>query len=204
MSDNFDFTDMEWSGFIEATADIEPTAFHAFAMPLVGSDGDGRQAIDLGFGGGRDTRVFLANGWSVYATDVTPEAAQILLSRVDPDQRDRLTIEIGRFHEVNLPMADLVYASYSLPFAAGDFEASVDAALAAVRPGGWFAGVFFGVNDEWISPEVAAVTREWIGARFAGWESIRIDEFDDDGEFGMEGDTKHWHWYFVAAQRPRS
>ena len=202
MSEPLDFTDMDWTPFLEATADLEPTGFHEFAMSHVGTDGADRHAIDLGFGGGRDTRLMLSRGWNVFALDVTPEAETILLERVDPDHRDRLEIAIGRFEEVPLPSTDLVFASYSLPFAASALDAAMAAAVASVRTGGWFTGVLFGENDDWISDEVAAVTREWIADKLADFDPVHIEETDADAEFGTDGETKHWHWYFVAAQRP--
>ena len=41
-----------------------------------------------------------------------------------------------------------------------------------------------------------------VHVRAADFDPVHIEETDADAEFGTDGDTKHWHWYFVAAQRP--
>ncbi len=57
-------------------------------------------------------------------------------------------------------MADLVFASLSLPFAGDKHDSSVRRALAAVKPGGWFVGVLFGHNGTWASnPAVSSIDR---------------------------------------------
>jgi len=193
--------EVDWSDFIERTAEQPNLPHFDKTLAIVGAEGHGRMVIDLGFGGGRDARVFLANGWRVFGVDVTPAAEKAMLDRVPDDQRERLEIAIGRFHEVDLPDADLVYASFSLPFAGQDFEATIDAALAALKPGGYFAGILFGMNDDWIADDVAGVTREWIVSRFEGMTIETIDETDEDGPYGGGQDTKHWHYYLVVARR---
>lgn len=192
-----------WAPFLEGTADRPPLRFFDRAMEFVGgNDGRGRLAIDLGCGGGAETRALLDRGWSVFATDRSPTAERLLLDRVPPNARHRLTIAIGRFETVALPDADLVYAQMSLPFAGDGFAEATDAAIAAVRPGGAFVGHFFGMDDDWIAnDDVTGVTRQWVEERFAAFDSVQIDEINEDGPFGLDSNTKHWHYYFVLAHR---
>lgn len=192
-----------WAPFLEGTADRPPLPFFDRAMEFVGDDaGPGRVAVDLGCGGGSETRALLSRGWHVFATDGSPSAERLLLERIRAEEKSRLTIEIGRFETVDLPEADLVFAQMSLPFAGTEFEEATNNALAAVKPGGVFAGHFFGVNDDWADGEQAtAVDREWIDERFASMSEVVVAETDAEGPFGLEGRMKHWHFYFVMARR---
>lgn len=192
-----------WAPFLEGTADRPPLPFFDQAIEFVGrSRGDERVAIDLGCGGGAETRALLDRGWSVFATDSSPSAERILRERVSEEDVDRLTIRIGSFEVLDLPDADLVFAQMSLPFAGPRLEAATANALSAVKAGGVFAGHFFGVNDDWIDGDnTAAVDRAWITDRFASMSELVIDETDTEGPYGLEGGTKHWHYYFVLARR---
>ncbi len=166
-----------------------------------GDNGGGRLAIDLGCGAGNEVLPLLERGWRVHAIDGEPKAIEILESRVPAEMRTKLTTEVARFHEADLPQADLVFASPSRPFAGEDQDEAVSHALDAIRPGGWFVGVFFGENDSWASLEdVASVDRSRISSLFEGFDPVEVDEEEFDGPSGA-GD-KHWHWFVVAARRP--
>jgi len=192
-----------WADFLEGTADRPPLPFFDRAMEYVGNvEVDGRFAIDLGCGGGAETRALLARGWRVFAIGSSPSAEKLIRDRVGSVDEDRLTIAIGDFKDVDLPAADLVYAQMSLPFAGPCLEEATDSALSAVNSGGVFAGHFFGANDDWIDGvNTAAVDREWINQKFHAWNDLTIHETDQEGPFGLEGNTKHWHYYFVLAHR---
>lgn len=166
-----------------------------------GERGEGRVAIDLGCGAGNEAVALLERGWSVHAVDGERRAIEILTDRVPPELAKNLTSEVNLFHEANLPEADLVFASLSLPFAGTHLRASVEAALKATRANGWFVGVFFGHNDTWAAEEdVATVDRASIEEMFSGFEAISIEESEFDGPSGAG--PKHWHWFVVRAQRP--
>lgn len=196
-----DFSNYDWAGFLSATAVRDTGPLLPSALDFVGESGEDRLVIDFGCGGGADTRWFLERGWRVHAVDVTPEAEQLILDRVRPEAASRLTIDIGTFHEVDLPPADLVYASFSLPFAGSDLDAALANGLGAVKPGGAFFGNLFGHNDTWApDPEVASVDRDDIDRTFAAFSEVTVQEFDEDGPYGA-GDMKHWHFYIVEARR---
>jgi SAM-dependent methyltransferase len=166
-----------------------------------GSVGAGRQAIDVGSGGGADTLNMLSRGWRVFALDAEPSARRLLEERTPLPVRDQLEISTGSFHSAALPPADLVYAQFSLPFAGADFDASVRNVLASVNPGGAFVGQFFGVNDDWASdPHVASVDRVWIEKAFADFGELEVDERDHIGPYGGDGSTKHWHFFHIRAR----
>ncbi len=198
-----EFEDHSWVAFIEATATRGPYEFFHSAMEFVdGNRGAGRLAVDLGCGGGADTRSLLVRGWRVVAVDAEPHARMALLEHTPDVYRDHLEIRIGTFEEVDLPPADLVYAQFSLPFAGDRLGPSVRNALAAVVPGGAFVGQFIAAEDDWASdPNVAVVDRPWITETFAPFSTLEIDERKHHGPGGADGATKHWHFFHVRARR---
>jgi SAM-dependent methyltransferase len=191
-----------WSDFYEATADRGLNERFLRAIELTaGNEGAGKVAIDLGSGAGVESKAFLDRGWSVFAIDAEPAAIERLLAEVGGEQRRRLTAVVGAFDEVELPQADLVFAQYSLPFAAADrLDDSVRAALAAVKPGGWFYGQLFGPNDDWANKGTTPIDRAAIIEHFAGFDPVSIEEEDavrDTVNLGM----KRWHVFTIEAQR---
>lgn len=166
-----------------------------------GHSGRGRLAVDLGCGAGNESIALLKMGWRVHAVDAEPRAVEILTERVPKGLAEMLTTQVSMFHEASLPEADLVFASLSLPFAAERLGESVAVAVGAVRPGGWFVGVFFGPNDTWASEEnVATVEADEIETMLDGFRKIGIEESEFDGPSGAG--PKHWHWYVASAYRP--
>jgi SAM-dependent methyltransferase len=202
MADN-EFVDHDWTEFLDATTSRGPLEYFHSAMAFVdGHRGGGRQAVDLGCGGGADARLLLARGWRVFAVDAAPRAKLLLEGATPPGHRDRLDIAIGQFHEVSLPDADLVYAQFSLPFAGDHLESAVANAISAVVPGGAFVGQLFGVNDDWADDEgVAWVDRSWIDRTFEGFTELDVDERDHRGPYGQHGATKRWHFFHVRARK---
>lgn len=198
-----EFVDHDWVEFLEATTSRGPLEYFHSAMSFVdGHRGGGRQAIDLGCGGGADTRLLLARGWRVFAVDAEPRAGILLEESVPQQHRDRLDVAIGRFHEVDLPEADLVYAQFSLPFAAEHLDEAIENALAAVVPGGVFVGQFFGADDDWAHDDgVAWVDRSWVDHTFSDFAELDIDERDHRGTYGSHGASKRWNFFHVRARR---
>lgn len=192
-----------WAGYAEGTAGRPPTKFLEVALDRAGSKGLGRLAIDLGSGAGNETLALLDNGWRVLAVDGEPRAMEILESRVADRHVPRLETRIAQFANLDLPKADLVLASLSLPFAGEALPLVMEKALDAVVGGGWFIGVLFGVNDTWASePDVAVVERAEIEAWLGSFTDVGIEEEEFDGSSGAG--PKHWHWYVVSARRPGS
>jgi tellurite methyltransferase len=169
--------------------------------PAAGSPG---RAIDLGCGEGRDTLELLRRGWRVLAIDMMPEAFDLLLSRVPPDQRSRLETRIAAMERLDLEpgSCDLLNASYTIPFCeAGRFEAMWRTVTGAVRRGGRLAGQLFGDRDDWARcGDRCHFSRSQVDQLFAGftWESFREEEHDE----ADSGGVKHWHvFHFVARKR---
>lgn len=183
----------------QATRSVRPLCLDA--MDLAGP-GNGRQAVDLGCGAGKETLALLNEGWRVHAVDSLPGTGERLLAIV-PAAMDRLLyVDMRPFEDIRgLPEADLIFAGYSLPFIhPRDFGRIWRMMLDSLRPAGVIAVNLFGDRDSW------ADIAEWnfhteADARqlFDGLEILKFEVYDDDGQ-SFRG-PKHWHIFDVIATR---
>jgi SAM-dependent methyltransferase len=159
-------------------------------------------AVDLGCGEGRDTLELLRRGWRVLAIDDHPEAFEHLVARVPPAQADQLETRIAGFRNTRLPRADLVNASYALPFCEpGDFPAVWREIAGAIRRGGRFAGQFFGDRDDWARlPDRTHHTRSQVEELLREFEVEMFKEEEKD-DATATGGWKHWQIFHVVARR---
>ena len=112
------------------------------------------EAVDLGCGAGIETAAMLDQGWRVVATDEQAEAIDRLRRRIPAGSEDRLRTEVTPMEAFEVPESDLVWASFSLFFCDPDRFADVwGRLLAALRPGGRFAGQLLGDRDAWAGDE---------------------------------------------------
>ncbi len=162
----------------------------------------GRVAVDLGAGEGRDSAELLKRGWCVVAIDGEPEAARRMLARGDLEGRDRLKVVIAEFGSVEIPACWLLNAAYALPFCpAGDFEGLWRKCAAAVEPGGWFVGQFFGDRDDWAAlTDRSHQTRSGVERLLVEFEVEIFEEEERDGADAL-GFAKHWHVFHVVARK---
>ena len=130
-------SDRSWSDYYQQVAqrpvrDLLLQAVELFASPGV--------AIDLGCGGGIETRELLRRGWHVVAVDQEAAALDTTFGQAPPEARDLLTTECATFRSVLLPAADLIWAGLSLPFCHPDhFGRLWEQISTALREGGRFA-----------------------------------------------------------------
>jgi hypothetical protein len=159
------------------------------------------QAIEIGFGDGRETLALLHVGWRVLAIDAAPAAADVLRPQVPESAADRLTIESVPAETVELPPFDLLYAGYSLPFLdPAKFNDFWDGVRSHVRPGGFVVVNFFGPHDSWFGRDgMSFIDLDTVRGLVDDLEVLAIDEQDADGESFLG--PKHWHVFDVIARR---
>ena len=195
----------DWSGYFGAV--LGKPARETLLKALQGFEAAGeaegpRFAIDLGCGEGRDTLELLGRGWRVLAIDESQEGLDLLTGRVPADARSRVETRRAPFRGLSLPTADLVNASFCLPFCQpADFPALWGTIVAAIRPGGRFAGQFFGERDEWAAiPDRTHHTRAQVDRLFADFLLESLQEEDRDSKTAT-GEPKHWHVFHVVARK---
>lgn len=199
-----DYSEVEdWPGYFQSV--IGKGARETLVAALDAFEAEGRLeglAMDIAAGEGRDTLELLARGWRVVATDSHPDAFPLLWPRVPEPARTRLTTLQVAFDATEVPACDLVNASFALPFCEprhfpGCWRRIVD----GIRPGGRFAGQFFGDRDTWASlPGRSHQSREEVLALLAGFdiEMMRVEERDDPPDLRS---PKHWHLFHVVAKK---
>ena len=192
----------DWAAFYRSTIGREPRPLFAKGMAALEAAGVAPgQAIEIGFGDGRETLALLEAGWRVLAIDPEPAAAEVLQSQVPADVAGRLETRSVQAEDADVLPFDLLYAGYSLPFLDADaFDRFWNAARDRLRPGGILVVNFFGPHDSWAGRE---------GMRFIGVDAVRrlvdglellaLDEQDQDGESFLG--PKHWHVFDVIARR---
>jgi SAM-dependent methyltransferase len=207
---------MDWSDYYSKQAGRTPRATFLAALEAREHREPGR-AIDLGCGDGVETRALLDGGWSVLATDGDPGVVERVTSPLDEQQLARLEVRRAEFAEIAavpvgsstgpsggaddpwLPPADLIYAGFALPFCDPvSFPRLWAAIRVSLRPGGVFAGEFFGPDDEWNGrPGMTFHARTEVEAMLAGLRVVQLVEDNRDGR-SVHG-PKHWHVFHAVA-----
>ena len=172
-------------------------------------------AVDLGCGPGKEVAELLRRGWTVEAVDAYPDmvdaARAAAEATVGADQCSRsLRCVHQRLADWDAPAGsfDLVHAGFSLPFIArADFTALWARVVRSLRPGGLFAGQFFGPNDSFVAQSPAGSmsvhARADVDAMLVGLTVLSIAEEERDGVIGVPPNEvpKHWHVFHVIARR---
>ena len=162
----------------------------------------GGLAVDLAAGEGRDTLELLGRGWRVVATDSHPEAFSFLWPRVPEALKPNLTTVEVSFAETTMPDCDLVNASFALPFCEPrHFPGLWSRIVAAIRPGGRFAGQFFGTRDSWASlPDRMHHSRDQVLTLLEGFEIEMMNDEEKDDPPDVRK-PKHWQLFHVVARK---
>jgi tellurite methyltransferase len=188
----------EWSRFFKITKDHPQWALLERAASLFNQPG---HALDLGAGAGRDTRHLLAQGWTVTAVDREAYAVALLAEL----PRDSLQVVQSSFEDFDYGRAvyDLVSAQFALPF---NPRASFNSVFARIKqslkPGGIFTGQFFGIRDQWNTPEATMtfLTREQVDELLRDMRVIELMEEEHMGNTAT-GESKYWHVFHVIVQK---
>jgi tellurite methyltransferase len=170
-----------------------------------------RLALDVACGSGRDTLAMLARTrcrWRVWAVDAEQEGLRRLQSRLGDAERPRVQLVRAEMESLPTlpglpPELDLVNASFALPFCRPEaFPALWSFVMGRLRPGGRFAGQFFGERDEWAGVRPASHhTRESVVSRLlAGMVIEHLEEVDREGD-DATGHLKHHHLFHVVARK---
>jgi tellurite methyltransferase len=186
------------------TADRPPRELLLRTLDHVEWEGKSRRqrvAIDLGCGAGTDSLELLRRGWRVVAIDQQPAALRFLSRRTPPRLRSALTLQNLAMEGLTLPKADLVYASFSLPFCDPEqFRPLWDAIRGALVPGGHFSGQLFGVRDEWAGKRPMSFhSLRQVRQLTKGYRTELLRESEEAGR-SFEG-PKHWHFFDLILER---
>src|SRR6185312_10891899 len=88
-----------WREYYERTAGQPPRQTLLAALDRCSAAAQGRSAVDLGCGDGRDTIELLRRGWRVLAIDAEPAAIALLRARPDLPPGAMLETRCARFED---------------------------------------------------------------------------------------------------------
>lgn len=185
-----------WKRYYKHVSGRHPRELMIQAMRRFGDRGqfDGT-AVDFGCGPGIEALALLSHGWHVLATDYQAESIERIEAQVPDEHKTRLTTLQASFEEVELPRADFIWAGNSLPFCLEEHLDQVIAnVIAALKPGGRFAGDFFGPRHQWASEDhVTPTTEEYVRNAFA---DLHLEYWlEHEGERDTTLGVQHWHGY---------
>lgn len=216
----------DWKEYYAAVAGMPPRDTLIRALDAFEAEDRGkaspvwRKALDIACGEGRDTREMLRRGgstrWKVMASDSTENAINLLSGSIGQRDQDRVFLvrcameelptryPMPRFDQTERPVdgVDLANASFALPFcipsAFGRLWTWIESAL---KPGGRFAGQFFGDRDEWacVRPK-SHFTKPQVEHLFRDWTIEHLEEVEKEGDDAM-GNAKYHHVFHVVARR---
>jgi SAM-dependent methyltransferase len=192
-----------WQRYFKHTQGRPPRRTLLFALDRFDAEGlSGGTAIDLGCGGGRDTVELLRRGWRVLALDGEPDAVRAV-RRLAEERNAAIDARVWRFEDIDaLPPADLVNASFCLPFCAPEsVDALWEAIRSALRPGGRFAGQLLGPHDTWVRTGEAWGVSAGKLARLTDGYAVERDTEEEDDAVTPSGRPKHWHIHHLVLKR---
>jgi hypothetical protein len=199
-----DYSEVEdWPGYFASVLGKGARETLVAALDSFDREGlTGGTGVDIAAGEGRDTLELLGRGWHVVATDNHPEAFPLLWPRVPEELKPRLTTVEVDFAQMQVPDCDLVNASFALPFCdPAHFPTLWDRLVAAIRPGGRFAGQFFGDRDTWASlPGRTHHSHDEVVALLEGFEIEMMNQEERDDPPDLRS-PKHWQIFHVVARK---
>lgn len=192
----------DWVGYYDAQIGREPREVLVRVLERFQREGRVGSAVDLGCGDGTDTVELLNRGWEVVSIDAQGDSIRRVREKIPPEAASRSTTIVSAMEDANLPRADLVFASFSLPFCRPDaFPDLWHRLRSSLYPGGRFAGELFGDRDSWASdPDM---TFHDAGAARSLFDGLEVESFEEEEEDGEAFDgQKHWHVFHVIPRRP--
>ncbi len=195
---------MSWDDYYRNTEAGPPSRLLLEALERIALTGpsEGKLAIDLGCGAGRDSLELLRRGWRVIAYDRNQMALDFLKEKARA-YSTQLTCYKNEFEAIHmLPKASLVYAGHSLPFCGRTaFDPLWSNVLQAVETDGWLAVDFFGPEDDWVkSGHVLGYSEAQVRQLLGDLQLERIHTRNEHGKTAT-GPDKHWHVMSVIASR---
>jgi SAM-dependent methyltransferase len=197
----------EWGRYQKITKDNKPRHLAICLKNFLYKE---MSIIDIGCGAGTDSMYFIEQGCFVNAIDKVTNGIEHRKLELRHDIKDKLSIINGDFTNMEFPVCDAVYASFSLPFCnPNNFNKFWINIEKSVREGGIFAGIFFGVNDDWynISKNITFHRKYEIEELLKTYNIKKFEEKEYDGQcVGEKGNVidKHWHIYEVIAIKNKS
>lgn len=141
-------TNKYWDAYFKSKLNDPPAGFVVVALNNLKQNNPDKIAIDLGCGVGHETLELLKKGYHVVAIDGQEQAFDYMKQLPNmPQYENHLKTVVSSFEKLNfaeLPEADMIVASFALPFMKPqDFNRVWAQVKGKIKPGGYFVGNFF-------------------------------------------------------------
>lgn len=193
-----------WEAYFKAKLRDPPAGFVIEGLEAIQQKNPHKVAIDLGCGVGHETLQLLQRGYQVIAIDGQAEAFEYMKQQpnIGPYLGNLRTV-VASFEKLNfneLPSADLVVASFALPFMrATDFNSTWQKVVAKIKPGGYFIGNLFAPDFSFFADKFRGSmtfhTKPEALALFHGFEVVGFQEVKAPG---TKPGTMNHYYVFVA------
>ncbi len=193
-----------WEAYFKAKLRDPPAGFVVEGLNAIQHNSPHKVAIDLGCGVGHETVQLLQRGYNVVAVDGQAEAFDYLKQQpnIGPYLGNLRTI-VSSFEKLNfseLPQADVVVASFALPFMrASDFNGTWQKVVAKIKPGGYFIGNLFAPDFSFFADKFRGSmtfhSKPEALALFSGFEMLGFQEVKAPGT--KPGTINHYY-VFIA------
>ncbi len=187
------------STYFDKTKDNPPSTYLQQAIKFL-PKANGPMALDMGSGGGRDTRFLVENGFKVTSVDAVAKAGEYIKMLQD---MGRAVFIYSTFEDFAFHHYDLINASYSLPFVkAKDFPKVWQNIVNSLKPGGILVIDLFGTEDSWNEHDgkMNFHTKAEVQTLLNGLKIHTLDEVKNDGSTA-QNDRKFWHVFHIIAQK---
>lgn len=193
---------MSWEEYYKKFENIPPRPLLLEVLKIADFT-PGMRATDLGCGAGIDTLHLLQNQWNVVAVEKEVSGIQMLQQALGEKLNSKLSLIQSSFEDLtDLPSANLVFASLSIPFCRPEFFTQFWQIIdRSILSNGYFAGNFFGPDDEWVQKKgLSGISAADLLELFKNFEILKWDEKNEIGPTAM-GPNKNWHIFTVIAQK---
>jgi cyclopropane fatty-acyl-phospholipid synthase-like methyltransferase len=191
-----------WENYFQHHKARTPRDLYLKSLEFLKGDTKLMSAMDLGCGQGNEVEDLLKRGFSVLAVDLEARAIELVLERCN-GLTDKLTTRVSSFESLtSWPSVDLFCSLYAIPFCGPEkYNFVLDQAIQAVKSGGVFVTVLFGLEDEWVLGKTAVgISEQELRSKLKDFEIVHFVEAKNMGQTIGRGE-KFWHTLDVIAKR---
>ena len=202
----------QWKDYLEKSKNQDgPRSILKKAVDCMSFSSDKKIAIDIGCGSsGRNTLYLLSKGYRVLAVDQLQAIKMMREKDILESYQDKLVTLATDISDIfyEFHPANIISCTYVLPFIPPEkYQRIFDLLKASLKPGGYLAIDFFGLDDDWAKDsekkgKMTFHTSESINDMFSldEFKFIHHHEKHKNGNTA-EGQQKNWHVFHILLQK---
>lgn len=197
-------TNKYWDAYFKSKLNDPPAGFVVEALNALQQNNPNKIAIDLGCGVGHETLELLKKGYHVVAIDGQGQAFDYMKQLPNmPQYESHLKTVVSSFEKLNfaeLPEADIIVASFALPFMKPeDFNRVWTQVKSKIKPGGYFVGNFFDPDYNFFQAKFrASMTFHSKAQAMALFHGFQIVGFQEVNAPALKAGAMNHYYAFVG------